>query len=47
MWEGTQDLGVVQLSHLYMTSGKTIALTVQAFVSKVMSPLFNMCLGLS
>ena len=35
------------LSHLYMTSGKTIALTVQAFVSKVMSPLFNMCLGLS
>ena len=32
----------VQLSHLYMTSGKTIALTTQTFVSKVMSLLFNM-----
>ena len=28
---------VVQLSHLYMTTGKTIALTRQTFVSKVMS----------
>ena len=28
---------IVQLSHLYMTTGKTIALTVQTFVSKVMS----------
>ena len=32
---------IVQLSHLYMTSGKTIALTIQAFVGKVMSLLFN------
>ena len=28
--------------HLYMTTGKTIALTRQAFVGKVMSMLFNM-----
>ena len=33
---------IVQLSHPYMTTGKTIALTRQAFVSKVMSLLFNM-----
>ena len=32
----------VQLSHLYMTSGKTIALTRWTFVGKVMSLLFNM-----
>ena len=32
----------VQLSHPYMTSGKTIALTIRTFVGKVMSPLFNM-----
>ena len=32
----------VQLSHPYMTTGKTIALTGQTFVGKVMSPLFNM-----
>ena len=32
---------MVQLSHLYMTTGKTIALTIQSFVSKVMSLLFN------
>ena len=31
-----------QLSHPYMTTGKTIALTMQAFVSKVRSLLFNM-----
>ena len=31
-----------QLSHLYMTTGKTIAFTRQTFVSKVMSLLFNM-----
>ena len=31
----------VQLSHLYMTTGKTIALTRQTFVDKVMSLLFN------
>ena len=33
---------IVQLSHLYMTTGKTIALTRQSFVGKVMSLLFNM-----
>ena len=33
---------IVQLSHLYMTTGKTIALTICAFVGKVMSLLFNM-----
>ena len=32
---------MVQLSHPYMTTGKTIALTIQAFVSKVLSLLFN------
>ena len=33
---------MVQLSHLYITTGKTIALTVWTFVSKVISLLFNM-----
>ena len=33
---------IVQLSHPYMTTGKTIALTRQTFLGKVMSPLFNM-----
>ena len=33
---------IVQLSHPYMTTGKTIALTKRTFVSKVMSLLFNM-----
>ena len=33
---------MVQLSHPYMTTGKTIALTTWTFVSKVMSLLFNM-----
>ena len=32
----------IQLSHPYMTTGKTIALTRRTFVSKVMSLLFNM-----
>ena len=32
---------MVKLSHPYMTTGKTIALTIQTFVSKVMSLLFN------
>ena len=36
------DFFIVQLSHPYMTTGKTIALTRQTFVSKVMSLLFNM-----
>ena len=33
---------MVQLSHLYMTTRKNIALTTQTFVGKVMSLLFNM-----
>ena len=33
---------IVQLSYPYMTTGKTIALTKQTFVDKVMSLLFNM-----
>ena len=33
---------MVQLSHPYVTTGKTIALTRQSFVCKVMSLLFNM-----
>ena len=32
----------IQLSHSYMTTGKTIGLTRQTFVGKVMSLLFNM-----
>ena len=36
------DSFMVQLSHPYMTTGKTIALTIETFVSKVMSLLFNM-----
>ena len=32
---------IVQLSHPYMTSGKTIELTIQTFVSRVMFLLFN------
>ena len=33
---------IVQLSHPYMTTGKTIALTRQTFVGKIMSLIFNM-----
>ena len=33
---------IVQLSHPYLTAGKTIALTRRTFVGKVMSLLFNM-----
>ena len=33
---------IVQLSHPYMTTGKTIALTERTFVGTVMSPLLNM-----
>ena len=33
---------IVQLSHPYMTNGKTIALTRWTFMDKVMSPLFNL-----
>ena len=32
---------IVQLSHPYMTNGKTIALTIRTFVGKVVSLLFN------
>ena len=35
-------ISMVQLSHPYMTTGKTIALTSETFVGKVMSMLFNM-----
>ena len=35
---------MVQLSHLYMTAGKTIALTIRTFVGKV-SLLFNVLLS--
>ena len=35
-------LSMVQLSHPYMTTGKTIALTIWTFIGKVMSLLFNM-----
>ena len=38
---------IFQLSHPYMTTGKTIALTRRTFVGKVMSLLFNMLLGWS
>ena len=38
---------IVQLSHPYMTTGKTIALTRQTFVGKVMSLLLICCLGWS
>ena len=33
---------MVQLSHLYVTTGKTVALTVQNFLGKVISLLCNM-----
>ena len=36
------DFFIIQLSHPYMATRKTIALTTQAFVGKVMSLLFNM-----
>ena len=42
----TSDLAaaffIVQLSYPYVTTGKTIALTIQTFVDKIMSLLFNM-----
>ena len=38
---------MVQLSHLYMTTGKTIGLTIRTFVGKVMSLLFNMLSSLA
>ena len=44
-WSGKKSDMTEQLSHtshLYMTTGKTIALTIRTFVSKVKSLLFNM-----
>ena len=38
---------MVQLSHPYITTGKTITLTIQTFVGKVMSLFFNMLSRLS
>ena len=32
---------MVQLSHLFMTPGKTVDLTIWTFISKMMPPLFN------
>ena len=40
LWHST--FFMVRLSHPYMTTGKAIALTLQTFVSKVMSLLFSM-----
>ena len=40
LWHST--FFMVKLSHPYMTTGKTIALSRMTFVSKVMSLLFNM-----
>ena len=40
LWHST--FFIVQLSHPYMTTGKTIALTRQTFVDKIMSLLWNM-----
>ena len=39
---GAQPFFMVQLSHQYMSTAKTIALTIQTFFSKAMSLLFNM-----
>ena len=38
----TLSILMVQLSHPYMTTGKTMALTIRTFTGKVMSLLFNM-----
>ena len=38
---------IVQFSHLYMATGKTVALTRQTFVGKVLSLLLMCCLGWS
>ena len=39
LWRST--FFMIRLSHLYMTTGKTITLTIRAFIAKVMSPLVN------
>ena len=38
---------MIQISHLYMTTEKTTALTIWTFIDKVMSSLLKYCLGLS
>ena len=45
LWHST--FFIVQLLHPYMTTGKTIALTIRNFVGKIMSLLFNMLFRLS
>ena len=42
IWLRCSAFFMVQLSHPYMTTGKTKALTIWTFVDKVMSLLFNM-----
>ena len=42
---GAQPFFIVPLSHLYVTTGKTVALTERTFVGKVMSLLFNTLSG--
>ena len=42
VWKHCSTFFMVYLSDPYMTTGKTIALTIQTFVGKVMSLLFNM-----
>ena len=44
---GTQVFFMVQFSHLYLTTGKTTALTIRTFVGKEMSLFLIQCLGLS
>ena len=43
LWQSTFFLD--QISHIYMTTGKTMALTIQTFVVKVMFLLFNTLSG--
>ena len=45
LWCSAAAFFIVQLSHPYMTTGKTIVLTTWTFVSKGMSLLFNMLSG--
>ena len=40
-WKWTTAYFMTQLSHPYMTTEKTIALTIQTFVNKVISLLYN------
>ena len=48
LWHSAFFLFIVQLSHPYMTTGETIALTIQTFVDKLLCLCFLIhCLGLS